>query len=254
MLILTGKQLRKFSRLEFEAGMSLHVAEYFPDRYLMMGAHTTGVFVHSVLRDGEEHGCFTKKDLCHYLNCAIVLGHAFHSDPRFPWVQEVLNDPGEAEKPDRMSCLGARLLEYDKVVPSTLDKGPFRHLVGLEAGPVQDKPTAILPTKTDVAGFYAANFADLVRIFGPAAIDAVAAFAIERADQLRLTSRTDVLLFASCMLIAGIGFDRDPQFPWIREALERPVASGQDQRVAQMVRETVLRLRTSVVPEMDIEP
>ena len=65
--------------------LSAHVEQYSPEEIAQIAAYAVEVC--------SSLGIERRIDHCRWLNLMFTLGFEFHTDPAFPWVREILDDP-----------------------------------------------------------------------------------------------------------------------------------------------------------------
>ena len=70
-------------------------------------------------------------------------------------------------------------------------------------------------------------------------LDVLVATAVERARHYELRGERGPALCLVLMFMLGIGFDTDPQFPWIEQTLAERAPAPQDTRVDRLYEQSM---------------
>jgi hypothetical protein len=77
-------------RHRFAERLTGHARAHFPEVCRELG-HELGMTVHECIRQGQEHGLSTERELCKYLNLVFTFGRNFDRDPMCSWASDILH-------------------------------------------------------------------------------------------------------------------------------------------------------------------
>ena len=122
MLTVRKEQVRALGRAmmqEFEKDMLRHLQQFFPDESSAMGNRALRELIRHAIARAKDYGLTSERDLCKYLNLAMVYGGDFDTDPELEWMRGFLADPDVPDPSERMSRLYAESLH--RLEPETSD-------------------------------------------------------------------------------------------------------------------------------------
>jgi len=96
--------LKQDARERFEADLQAHLRSRFPQRVSEIGDAALAELVRSGIARAERYGVVTRMDVRRFVEYMVELGSDFDTDPAYPTVQQILNDPGDSgtRKMDRI--------------------------------------------------------------------------------------------------------------------------------------------------------
>jgi hypothetical protein len=207
MLVIRQAQMDAFARAagaRFERRMVEHLLKYFPRQCGHIGEEQTARAVRAAVTKAESRGYRTCREICLYLNLVFLLGASFEEDPQYGSFRQGLGPLYD----DAMAYLDAAHGENNEHLVRALLR-----VRALDPGAVP----AFAPAQ--MHAFFTRIFPSKAARQGPAASLKVAEMAGAAAGRYRLAGPRDGTLIALHMFLLGSGFDRDPQFPWVAEAL-----------------------------------
>jgi len=113
MLTIRKEQMQALNRVtmeEFEVDMVRHLMHFFPNECAAMGDKTIRAHVRDAISRAREYDVTCERDLCEYLNLAMIYGWDFDADPELEWMRDFLIDPEVADPGERMRRLHAEAL------------------------------------------------------------------------------------------------------------------------------------------------
>jgi len=69
----------------------------WPQKFAHLGEARIRELVQSVLPVAKENGIATPAGACLYVVASFLFGHALERDPQFPWVAQIMSEPGSAQ-------------------------------------------------------------------------------------------------------------------------------------------------------------
>ena len=201
MLVIRQAQMDAFARAAaaaFERRMVEHVFKFFPRQCGHIGEEQTARAVRAAMTKAQARGHRTCREICLYLNLVFLLGECFEEDPQYGFVMY----------DDAMAYLDAVHGENNEHLVRALLR-----VRALDPGAVP----AFAPAA--MHAFFARIFPTKAARQGEAVSLKLAEMARATAGKYRLAGPRDATLIALHMFLLGSGFDRDPQFPWVAEAL-----------------------------------
>ena len=95
-MTIREKQLAQMaaSRLQdFEDRAYAHVQQFWPQRCADMSKEETLQIIRSAISNAAKYGINSERDVVLFLNHMLSLSVDFDTNPAYPWVQSILNDP-----------------------------------------------------------------------------------------------------------------------------------------------------------------
>lgn len=227
----------------FEGDMVFHIARYFPARFILMGETAALATVRLAIDRARGHGMVMKRDVCLYLNCMVVLGSHFDQDPKFAWAKELLGPADGGSPSERMTRVNGRMVQLAKSWRACMMSGLRDALLALEATNGQAAAERPELSVKEVVQQLGRSFPEGTGNFTPKELRDLAETGLSRAGTYKLASGDERFLFISLMFLLGSGFDADPRFPWIAEAMAKPATAGSDPGMGHIVADTLARIQ-----------
>ena len=155
-----------------------------------------------------------------YLTLILMLGASFDEDPQLPWAAARLADSSNPNPPARLDELHEFAGTYLDRVAGENNEHLIQALLRIrdfDPGSMASVPSANLEDEvvTALARLYPQKFAYQGEFPTRSATRHGAALA----KHYGFSGGRAVCLFAGLAFMLGWGFDHDPQFPWVAEAL-----------------------------------
>lgn len=252
-MVIRDEQMRVFERAaerEFENRMIERIHKYFPKHGKMLDAAQLRALVTLALERARGYGLTTERNVALYLDVVCLLGSAFDGDPQMPWAAEILANRSVIAD-ERADLLHQRSWEFGRVA-----MGDFLDLVerndssrilsilkDIRRMSVDAQPEASLAQfASELSAKIASTLPVRCGAIGKDALAAVIRKAFEAANRHRIHTPRGIALCAFISVVAGTGFDVDPQLPWAGRALESEPADAAS-RTKRLHRDALEALR-----------
>lgn len=198
-----------------QLAMAAHYRDFFPWHTRAWGPEATAKILEHGREQAARHGFKTRRDVCLYLTLLPLLGSWFDEDTQLSWASQILADK---DRSPRIDHLTSRALSYVVRVQGS-DYGQL--LVALMAA--RNELVGLLEDRTIADG--RVHVRVMLRRLWPRKyevykVSALIQEGLLRASAHRLNNRRGQLLIIALMFLFGTGFDRDPQFPTLAEAVQ----------------------------------
>jgi len=212
----------KLAFTRFERRMMDHVGRYFPRQCEFIGKQNVSHAVQFAIERAYSRGHDSSRGICLYLSLAFLLGSFFDEDPQYPWAAHTPADPGGADPEAKIERVYDKAMAYFDAVHGESNEHLIRALVRVRRAEPAALPnfTAREP-ETKVHDFLSEYF-PLKASRQQEAAGELLSHTISAWERARLTEPPDAAILLLHGFLLGIGFDRDPQFPWITEILAQP--------------------------------
>lgn len=217
-MIIRKKQIRTFHKAaaaQFERTLVEHIQRHFPAQASFIGEAAITETVRLGIPKAEKLGYRTQREIALFVNLMFLLGTEFDSDIQLEAIAAALKGPVEAESLVRINT------SYDLAM-AYLDE-----IEGPDGGNVARLLVRVRDLKyKDFESFSSGDLGAALHKFflilypakaqkqGEAMTVQLAAAAVGAGPA------PHVAIVATHAFLLGTGFLRDPQFPWIRPALE----------------------------------
>lgn len=222
-LVIRESQLRRLeshAEARFEERMVDRSFEYFPQQCGFLGAPR----VHEVVRFGmaraAERGYLSQIEQSYYLALMFMLGAGFETDPALPFVGPVLTSPRIASPAARIAACYDRAMPFLDAICGEDNEHLVRALVRMRDFDLEafDVPGPARLSDA-IAGALEALYPEKAAVLGGAVMRELAITGAEVARRSGLEHPRGAMVCAGLAFMLGSGFDRDPQFPWVEDAL-----------------------------------
>jgi hypothetical protein len=229
----------------FEDEMVEHCQAFSPAICRPLGKEPLRLAIQMGLEQANARGFTRRGSSQFYLECMLLFGSGFTTDPQYPWIAEVLarNDfEEELHKSEALYETVKRHLDEVAGTDNRYVRGCLRRLLRMVEGelPVQQETFAY-----DMARIFDELHPEKTEAAGPVAIEALLQHAAERARyEYGFTGTRSVGLLAILMWFSGYRCDEDPFHPWIREALTTPPSKNTEAVGATLEKRAVVFFET----------
>jgi hypothetical protein len=235
-LIIRRAQLQRFEDAavpEFEALMVTHLARFSPLHSVSLG----DAGIRTLIRDGvaraAPHGFTARSTVRFYIECMVLLGADFDTDPQYAWARPILADVSvpEVERADR---LHDALMAYVAFVGGPDRAYAKRALREVKSMPLRGIPRSVPDFRQKALEQLAAVHPEKAAFLGSTALLALVARAEEEAQKWGVATDEGIALFIGLMYALGHGFVDDPKYPWIKGTLSRAAFPDPARRVERL--------------------
>ncbi len=268
MLIIRKSQMAAFEKIavrRFEDGLLDHLRTFFPEHAATLGEKQLGRVMRYGLQRAESRNLQTERGVYLYLALMFMLGSLFDEDPQLPWAAapEPVTPPaataGETAEPTLAPEDG---VEPPPAEPPESSDAHIERIYGeamvfldQTAGPdngylLQTLNLLRQPQVFDglpTAPSFGHRLLLLLQMLAPAKyqalgdepLRALVRTGYEAAKRHGFTTEPGMMNYITLAYVLGIGFDRDPVYPWAAATLSDPALANSAQRSAAL-RETAL--------------
>lgn len=89
----------------FKERMRLHLAKFFPDQCASLGDSGTLEMIQFGIDSASSYELFAERDVYLFIDLMFCLGRDFDTNPRIPWVQDILVSDEIPKPSDRIIAL-----------------------------------------------------------------------------------------------------------------------------------------------------
>ena len=260
MLIIRKSQIDAFEKIavrRFEDGLLDHLKTFFPTHATTLGEKQLGRVIRYGLQRAESRNLQTERGVYLYLALMFMLGSWFEDDPQLPWATApepvtppTVND-GETAEPapppetapespdaqiervygEAMTFLDQTAGPDNGLLQQTLDRLRQPQVFdGLPTAPSFGHRLLLLLQMLSPEKYQA---------LGEEPLRALIRSGYEAAKRQGFTTEPGMMNYISLAYVLGIGFDRDPIYPWAAATLSDPALANPAQR-STALRETAL--------------
>jgi len=237
-------ELAKIAIKRFEDSMVVHIKEFFPKYFEIMGKPIIRNVIQYGIDRAEDYDFTTERDVSLYISLMIMLGSNFDVDPQLPWAGRILTDESIQDSIARIDRLYDTAMDYLDRVSGLESQYYKRALVN-----VRDYPFNEL-SQTGVSNIERKAMSQLQKIW-PQKYESIDSLTerlfinsgIEIANNYNFTSERGVGLYIALMFMLGSGFNKDPQFPWAAAVLNDKSTADQATRIDRLYNEAMALLK-----------
>ncbi len=176
--------------------------------------------IRRVMQDAQTRGFTRRGSVQFHIDCSLVFGSGFATDPQYPWIAEVLAYGDFDEELHKSEALYEKVRHYlDEVAgsESRYVRGCLRRLLRMLEG---ELPVRAETFEYDMVQVFETLHPEKTAYAGPVPIEALVRYAVNRArHEYGLTGTRSTALLAILMWFLGYRCDGDPFHPWIPDAL-----------------------------------
>lgn len=222
--------LAEAARRDFENQLVLHVQEFSPRSFEILGEPVVREVVQAGMARAEEYGFTNRGPVQFYIELMFMFGSDYDTDPQYPWAHEILSD-ADGDQMVRADRLYEESMDFVQKVAGPdfeYEKRALRRVRRLDPD---------LPSKSGAG--QRVNIRERLRRMHPEKYDYIGKEAIraliERGSKLAgehsITEASGGALLVALMFAFGHGCVTDPQFPWIAETLKESSDKEAGERV-----------------------
>jgi hypothetical protein len=231
---------------DFEHEMVAHLRDFTPLHSKTLGEPGIRSLIRAGMERARKHGFKRRGPVQFYIETTVLFGIDFDTDPQYPWLRPLLDDPAlpdELERADKVHAVVTGYLaevagEHRELARSSLARVrgiPFEPPSGSSPG-FNDQMIArareIYPEKADAVGH--------------ASLEQLIERAVDDARTWHAATDAGICLFFGIMFSVGHGFINDPKYPWIANTLGQP-GYTREKRVERLYSKTMTYLEHVLV-------
>jgi hypothetical protein len=108
MLTIRENQIEAFHQRaiqEFENRMMDHIRKFFPKQLELVGEPEMRALIRHGIRRAESYGITAERDVCKYVDLAVVFGKEFDTNVTMLWARTILGDSTLTSSTQRINRL-----------------------------------------------------------------------------------------------------------------------------------------------------
>lgn len=237
-MIIRQASLDAFEQMaiaSFEDEMVAHCKDFAPTICRGLPRETLRQAIRQGREDAFSRGFTRRGAVQFYLDCVLLFGRGFPTDPQYPWVAEVLARNDFDEEMHKSEALFEKVQQYRQDVAGTDSRnvrGCLRRLLRLLDG---DLPVRAEAFEVDMMQMFESLYPEKSAYIGPLALVALLHETLTKArDGYGLTGVRSQALLGILMWFLGHQCDEDPFHPWIRDALDQRETKGNEAACATL--------------------
>jgi hypothetical protein len=243
-MIIRQASLDAFQQMaivSFEDEMIDHCKGLSPTIWRALNREQRRLAIRFGMQEAKTRGFTRRGTVQFYLDCSLLFGSGFATDPQYPWIAEVLAQDDFADEMHKSNALYDKVRHHlDEVAgsESRYVRGCLRRLLRMLEGDIPVGPETF---EYDMARIFDTLHPEKSAYAGPVAIEALLRHAAQRSrDQYGLTGARSMALLGILIWFLGHRCDEDPFHPWIREALAGREAKGSEAVAALLEKRAVV--------------
>lgn len=249
MLVIKSDQVDVFrdaSLKRFEDEMVEHVKAFFPNHYnAMQEGNVRKTIQYGYLR-ASTYGFTTIRNVCLYLNNMLLLGSNFDVDPQYPWARKILIDENITEPILKIDELSDKTLSQLKQVAGPNNIYIYRAILNFTCN--ADDIFKRLNESDLSKSLYHLNllYKQKFEVIGEGNLKQMIEYGIANAAKYGIRSEPNVLIYVVFMFMMGSGFDKDPQFPWVKTILHENTLSDEHKKIEVLYATAINNLKDAI--------
>lgn len=247
-MIIRQASLDAFEQMaiaSFEDEMVVHCKDFASTICRVLPREALRKAIRQGREDALSRGFVRRGSVQFYLDCVLLFGRGFPTDPQYPWAAEVLARNDFDEEMHKSEALFEKVRHYRREVAGTDSRnvrGCLRRLLRLLDG---DLPVRAEAFEVDMIQVFELLHPEKSAYVGPLALVALLQKAFTKArDGYGLTGLRSQALLGILMWFLGHQCDEDPFHPWIREALEQRETKGNEAACALLETRAIVHFET----------
>lgn len=227
--------------MSFEDEMIDHCKGLSPTICRSLGREPLRLAIRSVMQEAKTRGFVRRGSVQFYLDCALLFGSGFATDPQYPWITEILVRDDFQEEIHKSEALFEKVRHHLAEVAGTDSRyvrGCLRRLLRMLQG---ELPIRLETAEYDMARVFDTLHPEKTAYAGAIAVETLLRHSAERArDGYGLTGVRSTALFGILMWLLGYQCDEDPFHPWIRETLADRETKGSEAVAATLEKRAIV--------------
>jgi hypothetical protein len=218
MLKIRKAQLDAFAdaaALQFETSMVGHSLEFAPPLCSVLGPEQTRVAVRRALEQARAHGFTNQGPAKLFVECMLLFGSDFATDPQYPWIIEALADGNPETQKERASRLFVGVGAYQEAVLGPGDEHTLRALQKLRDLAGREFRIRRETLHDNMFRAITQVYPEKAKFAGDQAVANLIASGVETAAACDLPEGRGQVLVVVLMFAFGHGCFADPLYPWI---------------------------------------
>jgi hypothetical protein len=233
---------RQYHLKKFVDEMVEHLAKFSPQHYKVVGEPSMRQVIRLGMDNAGKYGFTDRGPVRFYVELMLMFGSYFDTDPQHPWATAVLNRTDLADQGvradrlfDAMSRYCAQVVEPERErLIETLRRFKSAH-IGEYLRPGINREEAMCRCALSSCPTRCQYLGELV-------VRRLVRAAIELASRLGFASDRGIALVVVLTFVAGHGFYKDPQYPWILQGLDSSRQPDPEKRLDDLCSKSYLYL------------
>jgi hypothetical protein len=227
MLLIALEQIRRFEHVMlegFERRLLAHIEEHFPTHWRVVGAAQMGQVVRFGISRARSAGLQTERDGYLFHSLMLSLGSHFDTDPQYPWLAGALGNDAVGSRSERLVNAHDAAVAYLVKVAGPQGQQMTAALRRLRSTVIPELRHAAQVNFDYLLSVLRMIWPQKVEHLGEQAVRSLAHAVMPVARKGGLTSSAGACLYVIACFMFGHGLHRDPQFPWVAQALSRDLS------------------------------
>ena len=244
-MFIRKAQLRAFedTRLpEFETFTVSHLATFSPLHSASLGDLGIRALIRAGIDRAAKHGFTFRWTVNFYIECMILLGADFDTDPQYPCAGKILRDRAVPDQTERADLLHAWLMQLLEEAAGPNRDYAKRALIRARRIPFQPIPVSAANFTEESLRRMRENHPEKVACLGERVLEGLIPRALAEAEKYSIATDAGVCLLLGLMFAVGHGAVRDPKYPWVEHTLTNAVISDPNRRVERLYSKTMTYL------------
>jgi hypothetical protein len=244
-LIIRRAQLRPFEEAaspEFETVMVSHLATFSPLHSASLGDSGIRMLIRAGIEHAAKHGFNVRWTVNFYIECMILLGAEFDTDPQYPRAGSILRDRTVPDQTERADLLHAWLMHMLERAAGPNRDYAKQALVRARRIPFQAIPVSADDFADESIRRMRENHPEKVACLGERVLRDLIPRAMAEAETYSIGTDLGVCLLLGLMFAVGHGVTRDPKYPWVAATLTNPAITDREKRVERLYSKTMTYL------------
>lgn len=223
MLVIRKEQIEVFENAMLESfvdEMVEHAQEFSPKLCEVIGQQQVRIVVRESINKAGKYEFSHRGPVRLFIEMSFLFGSAFHNDPQYPWLSEVLNSAPPILQGDSADQLYSRVLDYNEKVGGPNNAYTLNALQGVSAMARMSKrysaDNLVSELSLEIQRIYPQKF----HYSGEKALQALIEEGICKARDYDFAAPREIVLIVMLMFTFGHGCLNDPLYPWIERTLK----------------------------------
>ena len=238
MLQIRDKQMAAFERAarqRFEERLVERARKNFPRFVEIVGDKAVGSAVHKGYSRAETHELRSEREICLFVDVAIMLGSGFDTDPQLPWAAAILADEKLSSPLARAETLHERAMGYLDEVVGEGQVFPLGAFLGVRKRACEELERRLgRNLEREALTLFGEVWPAKSNYVGESALLGLVEQARASAARYGITTSAGVGIYALFAFVLGHGFGSDPLYPWVAEVLTSPEITAEGARIRRL--------------------
>ena len=233
MITIRSEQFEAFQRMaqqSFEDELVAHLHEFSPKHAAGVGEEGLRRLILSGLQNARLHGFRLRGPLRFFVECQVMFGHEFPTDPLIPWGGREFGKQHGADELARADAIHKIAMAWRNQVVGVDEEIEAAAIKRLLARPAKDW-LAGDPSEKATAQLIAQVYPEKVARIPYSAVTQLINRGKQAAAATGLPLMPGTRVLTALMVAFGHGVLTDPQFPWVARYLDQTASQPPKKRV-----------------------